>query len=128
VSSFWRTLPVRLVIVRVVIVIVPFIALFLLVALPLSVPVLNPVACISTADDIMQVAVVSATPSTTLLWWSDAASRVPTGTMPVVIFMTPVFILLVVEWIRYGCCVQHRLEELYMHVYFIIIFGKMRVI
>jgi hypothetical protein len=100
--SFWRTLPVRLVIVAAIIVIVPFIALLLLITLPISAPVFNPTACISTVDDVAQVAVVFAMPSTALLWWSDAAGRVPMGTIPVVIFVTPVFILLVMDWICYG--------------------------
>jgi hypothetical protein len=102
---FWRTLLVRLVIVGAIIVIVPFIALLLLITLSISAPVFNLAACISVADDITQVAVLPAMPSTMLLRWSNATSRVPTGTMLVVIFMTPVFVLLVVDWIRYGCCV-----------------------
>jgi hypothetical protein len=73
VSPFWRTLLVRLVIVGAIIVIVPLIALILLVTLPIT--------------------VVPTMPSTALLWWSDAVDRVPTGTMPVVILVTPVFLL-----------------------------------
>jgi hypothetical protein len=79
---------VRLVIVGATIVIVPLIALLLN-----SVSVSNLMTCIYTMDDIMQV------------WWCDAASRVPTGTVLVVIFMTPVFVLLVMDWILYSCYV-----------------------
>jgi hypothetical protein len=79
---------VRLVIVGATIVIVPLIALLLN-----SVSVSNLVTCIYTMDDIMQV------------WWCDAAGRVPTGTVLVVIFMTPVFVLLVMDWILYSCYV-----------------------
>jgi hypothetical protein len=55
VPSFRRKLLVRLVIVL-------FIALFLLVALPLSTSVFNLATCISTVDDVTQVAVVSTMP------------------------------------------------------------------
>jgi hypothetical protein len=103
-SPFWRMLTVRLVVVRVIIVIVPLIMLLLLITFLISVPVFNPVACISPTDDVMQVTVVPAMPSTVLQWWSDADGRVPTGTMPVVILVTPVFTLLSMDWIRYGCC------------------------
>jgi hypothetical protein len=58
-----------------------------------------------------------------LLRWSDAAGRVPTGTPLVVVFRTPVFVLLVMDWIRYGCCIQHRLEALNMPIDFFIVFG-----
>jgi hypothetical protein len=64
---------VRLVIVGAIIVIVPLIAPLLLITLLISVPVFNPAACISAADDVMQVAVVSAMSSTMLLQWSDDA-------------------------------------------------------
>jgi hypothetical protein len=46
--------------------------------------------------------------------------------VPVVIFVTPVFVLLVVHWICYGCYVQHRLEMLDMRVDFFIAFRQMR--
>jgi hypothetical protein len=105
VSSFRRTLSVRLTVVGAIIVIVPLIALLLLITLPISVPVFNLAAYISVADDIAQVMFVSAMPSTALLRWSDATGRVPMGTMPVVILVTPVFALLVMDWIRYCCCV-----------------------
>jgi hypothetical protein len=49
---------VRLVIVRAIIVIVPLVALLVLNALPLSVTVFNPTACISIADDVTQVAII----------------------------------------------------------------------
>jgi hypothetical protein len=67
--------------------------------------VFNPVARISVVDDVAQVAVVSAMPSTALLWWSDVASRVPTGTTPMVTLVTPILALLVMNWICYDCCV-----------------------
>jgi hypothetical protein len=69
------------------------------------VPVFNLTTCISTMDDIMQVTVVPGMPSAAPLRWTDAAGGVPMGTLPVVIFMTPVSILPVVDWIRYGCYV-----------------------
>jgi hypothetical protein len=78
--SFKGVLAVRLVIVGTIIIIVPLIALFLFHALSFLAPIFDSVVCISTADDVAQVAVVPTTPSITLLLWSDAAGRVPTGT------------------------------------------------
>jgi hypothetical protein len=69
-----QTLSVRLVIVGAIVIMIPLIMLFLLITVPISVPVFDLVACISTADDVMQVAVVSTVLSAMLLWWSDAAS------------------------------------------------------
>jgi hypothetical protein len=89
--------PVRLVIVGVIIVIFPLITLLLLVTHLILALVFDLVACISAADDIMQVAVVSAMPSIAHLWWSDAAGRVPMGTTPMVVLMSPVHILLVMK-------------------------------
>jgi hypothetical protein len=105
VSPFWRTLSVRLVIVGAIIVIVPLIALLLLITHPISAPIFNPVACISAADDVSHVTVLSAMPSTMLLWGSDATGRVPMRRMPVVILVTQVLVLLVMDWIHYSCCV-----------------------
>jgi hypothetical protein len=82
--SFRGALPVRMVIVRTTIIIVPVIALFLFNALSLSELIFNPDACISTAFDIMQVTIVSPMPSAVLLQWSDATGRVPTRTLSVV--------------------------------------------
>jgi hypothetical protein len=88
-------LPVRLVIVRTIIIKVPFIVLFLLFTLPSLVAVFYSATCISATDDIMQVAVVSVTSSAVLLLWSDATGRIPMKTLLLVIIMTPVSILLV---------------------------------
>jgi hypothetical protein len=48
--------------------------------------------------------------------------------LPVVLDMTSVTILLVVNWICYRCCVQHRLESLDMCADLFVILGKMGVI
>jgi hypothetical protein len=105
VSPFWRILPVRLVVVGAIIVIVPLIALLLLITLMISVAVFNPAVCISIADDVAEVTIVPTIPSTTLLRWSDVAGQVSMGTMSVIILVTPVFVLLVMDWISYGYCV-----------------------
>jgi hypothetical protein len=115
----------RLVVVRTIIIIVPFIALFLLFTLPISASVFNSTMCISTVDDVVQVIVVSIVSSAALLWWSDAAGQVPTRTLPVVIIMTPISILMVIDWICYYCRVQHRLESLDVHIDLFVIFSKM---
>jgi hypothetical protein len=38
--------------------------------------------------------------------------------------MTLISVLLIMEWLRYHSCVQHRLEELNMHIDFHIIFWQ----
>jgi hypothetical protein len=116
---------VRLVVVRTIVIIVPFIVPFLIFTLLISASIFNSAACISVADDIVYVAVVSVASSAMLLQWSDAAGRLQMRTLPVVIIMTPVSVLLVIDRNRYGCHVQHHLESLDMHVDLFIIFGEM---
>jgi hypothetical protein len=43
-------------------------------------------------------------------------------TLPMVNLVAPVSVLLVVNWIYHGCCVEHHLEALDMHVDFFIVF------
>jgi hypothetical protein len=102
VSSFGRILLVRLIVVGDIIVIVPFVVLLLLSALSISASAFNLVACISIADDVMQVTIMFVMPSGALLWWSDVAGRVPVRTLSVVILVTPIPVLLVADWICYG--------------------------
>jgi hypothetical protein len=97
VPSFRRKLSVRLVIVGAIVIMVPLSALFLLVTLPILAPAFDLTACISTMDDVVQVAVVSTTLLAMLLLWSDATGRVPTGTLPVVIFVILISVLLIVD-------------------------------
>jgi hypothetical protein len=96
-----------------IIVTVPFIMLFLLIVVPFSVP------------DFNQDTVFSAMPWTMLLRWSDVARWVPTGTLSVVILVTPVFVLLVMDWIHYGFCVQHH-PEMHMGIDFFVVFVQTR--
>jgi hypothetical protein len=121
-------LPVRLVVVRTIIIIVPFIALFLLFMLPISALVFDSATSISDVDGITQVMVISIASSATFHPWSDAAGQVPMRTLLVVIIMTPIFVLVVIDWIRYRCCVQHRLEAVDVRIDFLVIFGEMGVI
>jgi hypothetical protein len=79
---------------------------------------------ISGADDITKIVVVSTTPSAALLAWSDAADRVPTKTLPVVLVITQVTVLLVVDRICCRCCVQYHLESLDMRIDLFIVFGR----
>jgi hypothetical protein len=103
----------------------PFRRIVLALHAPISALIFDSATCISVADDITQVAVVSVVSSTMLLLWSDSTGRVPTRTLLVVIIMTPGSILLVTDWIHYYCHVQHHLEALYVHVDFFIIFREM---
>jgi hypothetical protein len=47
----------------------------------------------------------------------------PLEAFPVVIIMTPVSVLLVIDWIRNCCRIEHHLEPLDMCVYLFVIFG-----
>jgi hypothetical protein len=72
--------------------------------------------------------VIYVTFSNTLLSWSDAAGKVPTKAFPVVAIMTPVSVLLVIDWVHYRCCIQHCLEPLHLRVDLFIILGSWGVI
>jgi hypothetical protein len=61
----------RLVIIGTVVVIVPLFTLLLFKALTLLMPVFNPAACISAADDIGQISIIPISSSATFLWWSE---------------------------------------------------------
>jgi hypothetical protein len=61
---------VGLIIVRAIVIIVPFITLLMLDVVSFLAPIFNPVMCISVADDIVQIHVVLI--SASLLHWSDA--------------------------------------------------------
>jgi hypothetical protein len=96
VSSFRRRLPVRLVIVGAIVISVPLVALFQFITLSILMPAFDQAACISAANDIMQVVVVHAM----ALRWSDATGQVPLGTPPVVIILTLISVLLIMGWVR----------------------------
>jgi hypothetical protein len=66
VNSFGRLL-VRLVIIGIVVVIVPFFTLLLFKALTLLMLVFNPTACISAVDDVMQISIILVLSSTAFL-------------------------------------------------------------
>jgi hypothetical protein len=78
----------RLIVVRTIVVIVPFIVPFVLDVVSLLAPVFYPVACIFVADNIAQVAVVLISFSVTLLRGSDAIGRVPAWALTVVRVLT----------------------------------------
>jgi hypothetical protein len=103
--SFKGVLSVRLVIEGAIIIIVPFIASFLLNTLSPLAPTFYPAACISAADDVAQISVVPITPSTALLRWSEATGQILTGTLPVIKLMTHGSVFLTVDWVHYGCCI-----------------------
>jgi hypothetical protein len=71
VPSFRGALSVRLVVEGTIIVIVPLISSFLLNALTLLVPDVNPVTCTSTADDVTQILVILIPPLVMFLWWIE---------------------------------------------------------
>jgi hypothetical protein len=124
--SFRGALSVRLVIESTIITIATLVASLLLDAFSLLAPVFDLAMCISIADDIVQVLVIPIMPLATLLWSSETAGRVPMWTLPVIKILTPVSIIAVVNRVHHGCCVQHRLEALYVRVDFLIVFWQMR--
>jgi hypothetical protein len=107
-----------------IIVIVPLITSFLLNALMLLAPIVNPVTCISAADDVAQVMVIMIPPSAALHRWSETAGQVPARTLSVVKLMTPYLAVTVEDWVDHGCCIQHHLEVLYMCIDFFIVFRQ----
>jgi hypothetical protein len=115
---------VRLVIEGTIIVIVPLITSLLLNALMLLAPDVNPIACISATDDVTQISVILILPSVTFLWWSETVGRVPAWTLSVVKLVTLYFTIIGEGRVNHGCCVQHRLEALYMCIDFFIIYRQ----
>jgi hypothetical protein len=115
-------LSVRLIVIGIVVGIVSFFTLLLFKALVLLASVFNPATCISTVDDVVQISVIPVSFSAAFLRWSESARRVPMGTMSVVMLMNPCFILTVERWVNHNCCVQHRLETLYVCVDFFVVF------
>jgi hypothetical protein len=115
---------VRLVIEGTIIVIVPLIMSFLLNALMLLAPFVNPVTCISTSDDFTQILVIPIPPSAAFLQWSETASLVPVWTLSVVKLVTPYFAITVEDRVHHSYCIQHHLEVLYMHIDFFIFFRQ----
>jgi hypothetical protein len=86
---------VRCIVIGTIVLIVPFFMLLLFNALVLLTPVFNPAVCISSADDIMQISVVSVSYLVVFLQWSETASRVLVRTLPMVNLMTPRFIIMI---------------------------------
>jgi hypothetical protein len=111
----------RLVIIGIVVVIVPFFMLLLFKALVLLIPIFNPVACISAVDDVAQISVIPVLSSTAFLQWSETACRVPVRTLPVVRLVAPCFIIMDECRVNHGCCVQHRLEAFHVCINFFIV-------
>jgi hypothetical protein len=64
---------VRLVIIGTIVVIVPFFAPLQFKMITLLTPVFDPAACISTADDVMQISIILVLPSTAFLQCSETA-------------------------------------------------------
>jgi hypothetical protein len=77
------------------------------------------------ADDVMQVTVIPVSPSVTFLRWSQTTGRVPSQILLMVRIQTPHITATLGNRVHHGCCVQHCLEALNMHVDFFIIFRQM---
>jgi hypothetical protein len=126
VSSFRRALSVRLIIIGTIVIIVPLIMSLLLKALTLLALVFDPTACISAADDVVQISVIPISPSVVFLRWSETAGRVPVLNLSVVKLMTPCFAVTVEGWVNHGYRIQHCLEALYVCINFFIVLWQLR--
>jgi hypothetical protein len=113
---------VRLVIIGSVVVIVPFFTLLLFNVLMLLTPVINPIACISAADEVVQISVIPASSLAAFLWWSETACRVPVRTLTVVRLVDLCFVDTVECRVDHGCYIQHLLEALNVCINFFIVF------
>jgi hypothetical protein len=98
-------LSVRLVIIGIVVIIVPFFMLLLFKELALLMPVFNPAVCISVADDITQISVILVSSSSAFLRWSETACRVPMLTLLVDRLMTPCFVITVECEVHHDHCI-----------------------
>jgi hypothetical protein len=75
---------VRLVVEGTIVVIVPFIVLFLFGTFSLLAVVFYSAVCICIANDVVQVLIIPILPLAAFLQWSETASRVPMRTLSVV--------------------------------------------
>jgi hypothetical protein len=75
------------IVIRAIVIIVPFLTLFTLDKISFLALILNPVVCFSVVDDITHVSFIPTLVA--LLRWSDAASRVPVWNQVVVKVLTP---------------------------------------
>jgi hypothetical protein len=112
---------VRLLVERTIIVIVPLITSFLINAVRLLASVVNPVACISAANDVTQISIIPILPSAVFLLWSETIGQVPVRNLSVVKLVTPYFAIMVEGPVNHGCYIQHRLEALYICIDFFIV-------
>jgi hypothetical protein len=58
------------------------------------------------------------------LRWSETIGHVLVQTLTVVKLVTLYFTVTVKDRVNHRCCVQHRLEALYMHIDFFIVFRQ----
>jgi hypothetical protein len=118
VLSFGRTLSVRLGIIGTTVVIVPFFTLLLFKVLTLLMSIFNTAVGISVVDGIAQISVIPVSSLAVFLRWSETTSRDSVRTLPVVMLMTPCFIVTVECQVSHDCCIQHHLEARHMCVDF----------
>jgi hypothetical protein len=88
--SFRGTLSVRLILEGTIIIVAPLVIPLLLDALWILALVFDLATCIFAADDIVQVSIIAIMSLVTLVRWSEATSRVPARTQPVVKLLTSV--------------------------------------
>jgi hypothetical protein len=105
-----------------VVITIPFIALFLLDVISISVMVFDSASCIPASDNVTQVAVILISPSVTFLRWSETVGRVPTWILSVVKLLTLDTIVVIENSVRYCGCVKDCLKPLNMRFDFFIVF------
>jgi hypothetical protein len=122
--SFRGALSMRLVVEGAIIIIVPLIVSFLFGMVSFLASAFDLVMGISVADDVVQVMVIPVSPLVAFLRWSQTTGRVPSQILSVVRILTPHITATLGNRVHYGCCVQHCLEALNMHVDFFIVFRQ----
>jgi hypothetical protein len=115
---------VRLVIIGIIVIIVPFFTLLSFEALMLMTSIFDLAACISAADDVAQISVIPVSSLATFFRWSETACQVPMRTLPVVRLVTSCFVITIKRRVNHGCYVQHRLEVFHICVNFFIVFWQ----
>jgi hypothetical protein len=115
---------VRVIVVRTIIIIVPFVTSFTFDVISFLAPVFNSVEHISATDNITQVPVVLVLFSTVLLQGSDVAGRVSAWALAVVRILTLTPVSMCKGRVNHGRCVQHCLEALDLRIDLLAIFRQ----
>jgi hypothetical protein len=113
---------VGLIVVRAIVIMVPFLTSFALNAVSLLVPVFNLVVCISVVNNVTQLSFIPI--SAMHLQGSDAACRVPAWALAVVKSLAPPFVSVLESGVLHGRCIQRGLEALDLRINLLTVFRQ----